>query len=115
MALGTRPYCSGIAAARPDLVKFDDIARRIFDKHLIGIFSDKALDLPEPDPFLLQFALRLFDVFHSQCNVWQRRMFADAAGQRRTLALFTIFHVCRSLRWRTWPGTSGAAKWRWRS
>src|SRR5262249_22901429 len=42
--------CSLVATAGTDLMEFDDIAERIFHKDLIGVLTDKTLNLPEPDP-----------------------------------------------------------------
>jgi hypothetical protein len=46
-----------IAAARADLMQFNDVAEGISHKDLIGILSDQSLDPPVPDAALVQLLL----------------------------------------------------------
>ena len=71
-----------VTAAGANLMQLNDIAKGVADKDLIGILSYQPLNLPVPDPTLIEFAPGLPDVLHCQGHMWYRRIFDIAARHR---------------------------------
>src|SRR5712691_9821786 len=64
-------------------MQLNDIAKGVADKDLIGTLSYQPLNLPVPDPALIEFALGLLDVLHRQGHMWYGRIFDVTARHRR--------------------------------
>ena len=63
-------------------MQLNDIAKGVADKDLIGILSYQPLNLPVPDPTLIEFAPGLLDVLNRQGHMWYRWIFDVAARHR---------------------------------
>src|SRR5215831_9512435 len=64
-------------------MQLNDIAKGVADKDLIGTLSYQPLNLPVPDPALIELTPGLLDVLHRQGHMWYRRIFDVAARYRR--------------------------------
>src|SRR6516165_4605461 len=65
-------------------MQLNDIAKGIADEDLIGTLSYQPLNLPVPDPALIEFAPGLLNVLHRQGHMGYRRIFNVTARHRRS-------------------------------
>src|SRR2546422_2601924 len=72
-----------IAAARSDLMEFDDIPEGVSHEDLIRVLVDPSLHSPEPNSLPLQLPPGFVNVFHCQRNMRQRRILSFAERDRR--------------------------------
>src|SRR5687767_8876906 len=71
-----------VAAAGADLVQLNNIAKGVPHEHLIRILTNQALNVPVPDPTLLQFTFGLLNILHGQSDMRNGGIFPDTAGHR---------------------------------